>query len=56
MKEKRAINRLMNRAASSSIGDVELVIFVVEGTNWTADDEMVLTKLSSLQLPCYIGN
>ena len=32
MEEKRAINRLMNKAASSSIGDVELVIFVVEGT------------------------
>ena len=27
--EKRAINRLMNRAASSSIGDVELIIFVL---------------------------
>lgn len=26
IEEKRAINRLMNRAASSSIGDVELVI------------------------------
>ncbi|SUB15465.1 GTP-binding protein Era [Pantoea agglomerans] len=45
MEEKRAINRLMNRAASSSIGDVELVIFVVEGTRWTPDDEMVLGKL-----------
>ena len=32
IEEKRAINRLMNRAASSSLGDVELVIFVVEGT------------------------
>jgi GTP-binding protein Era len=44
-REKRAINRLMNKAASSSIGDVELVIFVVEGTRWTPDDEMVLNKL-----------
>lgn len=43
--EKRAINRLMNRAASSSIGDVDLVLFVVDGTHWTDDDEMVLTKL-----------
>lgn len=43
--EKRAINRLMNRAASSSIGDVDLVLFVVDGTHWTDDDEMVLNKL-----------
>ena len=45
VEEKRAINRLMNRAASSSIGDVELIIFVVEGTHWNEDDEMVLNKV-----------
>lgn len=49
--EKRAINRLMNRAASSSIGDVDLVLFVVDGTHWTEDDEMVLTKLKRSQRP-----
>lgn len=43
--EKRAINRLMNRAASSSIGDVEMVVLMLEGTQWTADDEMILNKL-----------
>ncbi|VEA69581.1 GTP-binding protein Era [Serratia rubidaea] len=55
IEEKRAINRLMNRAASSSIGDVELVIFVVEGTNWTDDDEMVLNKLRSLKCPVLLA-
>lgn len=45
IEEKRAINRLMNRAAASSIRDVEMAIFVVEGTRWTDDDEMVLNKL-----------
>ncbi|MCX8584535.1 MULTISPECIES: GTPase Era [unclassified Gilliamella] len=51
IEEKRAINRLMNRAASSSIGDVELVIFVVEGTHWTGDDEMVAGKLKDCKAP-----
>ncbi|MTC61178.1 GTPase Era [Providencia rustigianii] len=55
IEEKRAINRLMNRAASSSIGDVELVIFVVEGTHWTPDDEMVVNKLSSLRCPVILA-
>lgn len=55
IEEKRAINRLMNRAASSSLGDVELVIFVVEGTNWTADDEMVVNKLRSLNCPVLLA-
>ncbi len=47
IEEKRAINRLMNRAASSSLAEVSLVVFVVDGLNWTADDEMVLKKLQS---------
>ncbi|OCG29193.1 GTPase Era [Gilliamella sp. Fer1-1] len=51
IEEKRAINRLMNRAASSSIGDVELVIFVVEGTHWNDDDEMVVNKLKDCKSP-----
>lgn len=55
MEEKRAINRLMNRAASSSIGDVEMVIFVVEGTRWTADDEMVLNKLKDGKVPVLLA-
>lgn len=51
IEEKRAINRLMNRAASSAIGDVDLIIFVVEGTKWTDDDEMVLNKLRAAKAP-----
>lgn len=49
--EKRAINRLMNRAASSSIGNVEMVFFVVEGTHFYKDDELVLNKLKNLTVP-----
>ncbi|WMN59335.1 GTPase Era [Pseudoalteromonas xiamenensis] len=52
--EKRAINRLMNRAASSSIGDVEMILFVVEGTHWTSDDEMVLNKIKNSGHPIFL--
>jgi GTP-binding protein Era len=52
--EKRAINRLMNRAASSSIVEVELILFLVEGTHWTADDELVLTKIKQSGCPCIL--
>ena len=53
--EKRAINRLMNRAASSSISEVELIVFLVEGTHWTADDEMVLKKVQQSGVPCVLA-
>ncbi|MGB2427507.1 MAG: GTPase Era [Alteromonas sp.] len=52
--EKRAINRVMNRAASSSLGEVNLILFVVEGTRWTDDDEMVLNKIKASRLPCWL--
>lgn len=51
IEEKRAINRLMNRAANSSLSDVNLVFFLVDGTHWTKDDEMVLTKLQKSNFP-----
>ncbi|EGP02442.1 GTPase Era, partial [Pasteurella multocida subsp. gallicida str. Anand1_poultry] len=55
IEEKRAINRLMNRVASSAIGDVDLIIFVVDGTHWNDDDEMVLNKLRATKAPVVLA-
>ena len=52
--EKRAINRLMNRAAASSIAEVELVVFLVEGTHWTKDDDLVLNKIKKSGSSCIL--
>lgn len=52
--EKRAINKLMNRAASSALGDVELVLFVVEALKWYEDDDMVLSKIKKSKKPCVL--
>jgi GTPase len=50
-KEPRAINRLMNRAASSSINDVDIVVFVVEPHQWTEDDQLVLEHIQQANVP-----
>ena len=42
---KRAMNRYMNRAAASSIDDVDVILFVVEGLKWTDEDKRVLKRL-----------
>jgi GTP-binding protein Era len=42
---KKAMNRYMNRAAASSIEDVDVVLFVVEGLKWTDEDQKVLKRL-----------
>lgn len=52
--EKRAINRLMNRAASSSIAEVGMILFLVEGTHWTTDDELVLSKVKQSGMKCIL--
>ena len=49
--EKHAINRLMNRAAESALGDVELILWVVDATSWTEDDDMVGAKLKNVAAP-----
>ncbi len=53
--EPRAINRYMNRAASSALVDVDVVVFVVDQINWTTADEMVLQKLSGLTCPVILA-
>jgi GTP-binding protein Era len=37
----------MNRAAASSIDDVDVILFVVDGMNWTDEDEKVLQRLNT---------
>ncbi len=49
--EARAINRLMNRAASSSLAEVDVNVLVVDGTLWNDDDEHALKFITQAQLP-----
>ena len=51
----RAMNRHMNRAASRVLQDVDIVVFLVEGLRWMADDELVLEKLRDLECPIILA-
>jgi len=48
----RAMNRLMNRTAVSALADADLVLFVVEATRWTEEDEDVLERIKAAKIPC----
>lgn len=50
----KAINRYMNRAATSAVRDVDLVIVVVDRTAWTAEDDMVLEQVKQSRLPAIL--
>ena len=43
--EKRALNRVMNRAARSVFADVDIVCMLVEAQRWSEDDARVLDLL-----------
>ena len=51
----RAMNRHMNRTASSALLDVDVVVFLVDGSRWTADDELVLKKLETIDCPVMLA-
>lgn len=48
---KKAMNRYMNRAATSSLEEVELILFLVEANAWTEEDENVLRRLKDVKAP-----
>jgi len=51
----KAINRYMNRAASSAIRDVDVIVFVVDRTAWTSEDQMVLEQVQRSGLPVILA-
>ncbi len=49
--ERRALNRAMNRAATASLQDVDLVLLVLESGRWTDEDAAVFQRLRELEAP-----
>ena len=51
----KAINRYMNRSASSALEGVDVVVFVVDRSHWTDEDEVVLAQVSRVTCPVIIA-
>lgn len=50
-REKRALNRYMNRTADAVLHDVDLIVLIVDGRRWTSIDEWILEKLKTVRCP-----
>jgi len=48
---QKAMNRYMNRAATTSLEAVELILFVVDVNRWTEEDDNVLKRVKGLDSP-----
>ena len=53
--EPRAINRMMNRAATTSVRDVDVIVMVVDALKWNEGDEHVLQKLAGNPAPVILA-
>ncbi|WP_049629024.1 GTPase Era [Cellvibrio sp. pealriver] len=53
--QQKAINRYMNRAATSAMKDVDVVVFVVDRFIWTEEDEAVAEKLQHVRCPVILA-
>ncbi|MDH5378643.1 MAG: GTPase Era [Gammaproteobacteria bacterium] len=52
---KNAMNKMMNRTASRAVADVDIVIFVVDATRWSQEDQMVVDKICHDEFPVIIA-
>lgn len=50
----KAMNRYLNRTATSTLGGVDLVVFVVDAGCWTEEDSLVLERVRESRLPCLL--
>lgn len=52
---ERAINRYMNRAASSALLDVDAIVMVIDRMNWSAGDDYVLDLVREAERPVILA-
>ncbi|KTD39294.1 GTP-binding protein Era [Legionella nautarum] len=52
---KKVMNRLMNKTANAVLRDVDVIVFIVDGTHWKEEDEHVLQLIKQAKAPCILA-
>lgn len=50
----KAINRYMNKAATTAVKDVDLIVMLIDRMRWTDEDEMVLQAIKQQRAPAVL--
>ncbi len=50
-KEKKALNRYLNRTAKNTISGVDVILWITDAPKWHGDDSMILSLLEKAQVP-----
>ncbi|WP_052365006.1 GTPase Era [Halotalea alkalilenta] len=51
----RAINQFMNQTATQALRGVDCVVFIIDRTRWTEEDQIVLDRLAHLEVPVILA-
>lgn len=54
-RQASAMNRYLNRAASNSLVDVDVIVWMLEALRWTEEDEHVLGLLKNTKIPVILA-
>ena len=52
---RRALNKAMNRTATSALEDADLVVLVVEAPQWTEGDDLALSRVARARRPVILA-
>ena len=52
---RRALNRTMNRTATTALEDADLVVLVVEALHWSAEDDLALKRIRESGHPVVVA-
>ena len=52
---RRALNKAMNRTAAAALQDADLVVLVVQALAWTAEDDLVLSRIVRSGKPAVVA-
>lgn len=52
---KNALNRKLNQTAMSSVYDVDCVVFIIDGLQWTEEDLQVCRLVNNLDIPVLLA-
>jgi GTPase len=55
LQEPYALNQYMNQEALRALNDVDAVVFVVDGLQWTPEDQAVFERVSQLKCPVILA-
>ncbi|HTM63380.1 MAG TPA: GTPase Era [Gammaproteobacteria bacterium] len=53
--QKRAMNRYLNKIASSVLKDADVIVFMIDAVSWRGEDDLVLEKLKHTDKPVILA-